>query len=188
MSDSYRNVPPLPRVHGRSLPNHDQPDHWDPYLAPHPRNSMAASSSSVRSELVDRERDINRSASPDGQVHLSGSGVERDSVPRKRHKGDDDDSEYRVADERRHQLFNSANRPQDMHPDTLPNQGSPARRLNEDVKPRPSKHMNEEDRLASSDLSDCEEVWIAELSDYILETQKRFKQVEQWFNESTRVS
>lgn len=75
-----------------------------------------------------------------------------------------------------------------MHPDTLPNQGSPARRLNEDVKPRPSKHMNEEDRLASSDLSDCEEVWIAELSDYILETQKRCKQVEQWFNESTRVS
>ncbi|KAK0478503.1 SNF2 family DNA-dependent ATPase [Armillaria novae-zelandiae] len=186
MSDSYRSVPPLPRVHGRPLPNHDQPDHWDPYLVPPPRNSMAATSSSVRSELVDRERDINRSASPDGQIHFSGSGAERDSVPRKRHKGDDDDNEYRVADERRHQLFNSANRSQDVLPDTLPNQGSPARRLNEDVKPRPSKHMNEEDRLASSDLSDCEEVWFAELSDYILETQKRFKQVQQWFNESTR--
>lgn len=187
MSDSYRNAPPLPRVHSHTLANHDPVDLWDPYLMPRPQNIMGTGSSSVRSELVDRERDIHRSASPDSQIHFSGSGVERDSVPRKRHKGNDDDSDYRVADERRHQLFNAANCPQDIHTDTLPHPGSPARpSLNEEVKPRPSKHPNEEDRLASSDLSDCEEVWIAELSDYILETQKRFKQVEQWFNESTR--
>ncbi|KAF7978857.1 hypothetical protein HWV62_44327 [Athelia sp. TMB] len=42
----------------------------------------------------------------------------------------------------------------------------------------------EERRLASSDLEDCEEVWIGELSDYVLETHKRRKQVELWFEAS----
>jgi DNA helicase INO80 len=35
----------------------------------------------------------------------------------------------------------------------------------------------EERRLASSDLDDCEEIWIGEISEYMLETQKRQKQV-----------
>ncbi|TDL28392.1 hypothetical protein BD410DRAFT_780893 [Rickenella mellea] len=47
--------------------------------------------------------------------------------------------------------------------------------------PKPSA---EELRLMSSDLSDCEEVWIAELGEYILETQKRQRQVEYYFEES----
>lgn len=47
--------------------------------------------------------------------------------------------------------------------------------------PRPTE---EERRLASSDLSDCEEVWIGELSDYIMETHKRQRQVESWFDAS----
>ncbi|KAH7909117.1 SNF2 family N-terminal domain-containing protein [Hygrophoropsis aurantiaca] len=42
----------------------------------------------------------------------------------------------------------------------------------------------EERRLTSSDLSDCEEVWIGELSDYIIETHKRQRQVESWFGAS----
>ncbi|EPQ60689.1 hypothetical protein GLOTRDRAFT_68543 [Gloeophyllum trabeum ATCC 11539] len=47
-------------------------------------------------------------------------------------------------------------------------------------------HQPTEDelRLASSDLEDCEEVWIAEYSDYILETQKRQRQVEVFFDAS----
>lgn len=36
-------------------------------------------------------------------------------------------------------------------------------------------------RLESSDLEDCREVWIDELDDYILETQKRQTQVAQYF-------
>ena len=36
-------------------------------------------------------------------------------------------------------------------------------------------------RLESSDLEDCREVWIDELDDYILETQKRHTQVAQYF-------
>jgi DNA helicase INO80 len=47
---------------------------------------------------------------------------------------------------------------------------------------------DEELRLASSDLEDCEEVWIGELSDYMLETQKRQNQVADWFEASIVVS
>jgi DNA helicase INO80 len=39
----------------------------------------------------------------------------------------------------------------------------------------------EDSRLESSDLEDCQEVWIDELDDYILETQKRQTQVAQYF-------
>jgi len=50
-------------------------------------------------------------------------------------------------------------------------------------------HQTEEERrLASSDLSDCEEVWIADLSDYIIETHLRQRKVESWFDASVLVS
>ena len=48
----------------------------------------------------------------------------------------------------------------------------------------PPEPTEEELRLASSDLSDCEEIWIQELSFYLLETQKRQRQVEMWFEDS----
>ena len=40
----------------------------------------------------------------------------------------------------------------------------------------------EEARLASSDLEDCEEIWKGELGNYIMETHKRQKQVDAWFS------
>ncbi|KAJ7446520.1 SNF2 family N-terminal domain-containing protein [Mycena galericulata] len=52
---------------------------------------------------------------------------------------------------------------------------------------RVSQHyrsLNDDSQLASSDLEDCEDVWIEELSDYILETQKRQNEVEKWFEAS----
>ena len=52
----------------------------------------------------------------------------------------------------------------------------------------PHQPSEEELRLASSDLEDCEEVWIGELSEYILETHKRQKQVQLWFDASVLVS
>ncbi|EIW86595.1 hypothetical protein CONPUDRAFT_45589 [Coniophora puteana RWD-64-598 SS2] len=44
------------------------------------------------------------------------------------------------------------------------------------------RQVQEERRLVSSDLSDCEELWINELSDYVIETHKRRRQVEEWFD------
>ncbi|KAJ6621237.1 SNF2 family N-terminal domain-containing protein [Mycena sp. CBHHK59/15] len=52
---------------------------------------------------------------------------------------------------------------------------------------RVSQHYRNHDddsHLTSSDLEDCEDVWIEELSDYILETQKRHNEVEKWFEAS----
>jgi hypothetical protein len=49
--------------------------------------------------------------------------------------------------------------------------------------------MTEEERqLTSSDLEDCEEVWVGDLGEYMLDTQKRLKQVERWFNFCVLVS
>ena len=54
--------------------------------------------------------------------------------------------------------------------------------------PPPAEPMHEpteeELRLMSSDLSDCEDLWIQELSNYVLDTQKRQKEVERWFTDS----
>lgn len=46
----------------------------------------------------------------------------------------------------------------------------------------------DEAHLGSSDLEDCEDVWAEELSDYILETQKRQNEVEKWFEANVLVS
>jgi DNA helicase INO80 len=62
----------------------------------------------------------------------------------------------------------------------------------EGTDPAPSaqeyRQTEEERRLESSDLSDCEEVWIADLSDYIIETHLRQRKVESWFDASVLVS
>ena len=39
----------------------------------------------------------------------------------------------------------------------------------------------EERRLASSDLDDSPEVWQGELGNYIMETHKRQRQIDNWF-------
>lgn len=39
----------------------------------------------------------------------------------------------------------------------------------------------EEMRLTSSDLDDCPEIWMSEISDYILETRKRHREVEAFY-------
>mgnify|MGYP007051653808 CR=1 FL=1 len=48
--------------------------------------------------------------------------------------------------------------------------------------------MDEDARLASSDLEDCKEVWLEELRDYMVETKKRQNQVAQYFWASILVS
>lgn len=62
---------------------------------------------------------------------------------------------------------------------------SPGSELLEQDAPDARRGMTDEElRLASSDLEDCEEVWIGELGDYMLETQKRQNQVADWFEAS----
>lgn len=48
----------------------------------------------------------------------------------------------------------------------------------------PRAPTREELRLASSDLDDCREVWLQDMSEYVLETQKRQTQVRNWFEQS----
>lgn len=45
----------------------------------------------------------------------------------------------------------------------------------------------EELRLASSDLEDSEEIWRQEIDDFALESHKRHRYVEIWFNENSLV-
>lgn len=60
---------------------------------------------------------------------------------------------------------------------------SPESEVNEPQRPP----TGEELRLVSSDLEDCEEIWIGELSEYMLQTQKRQNQVAEWFEANTVV-
>ena len=41
--------------------------------------------------------------------------------------------------------------------------------------------------MENSDLEECEEIWMEDLNEYILDSQKRLKRVEQWWNESLKV-
>ncbi|KAH7931126.1 hypothetical protein BV22DRAFT_1137807 [Leucogyrophana mollusca] len=73
--------------------------------------------------------------------------------------------------------------------EALPRKRRKAAEEDSDYHPPGTKRLDyhpteEERRLASSDLSDCEDVWIGELSDYIIETHKRQRQVESWFEAS----
>ncbi|OBZ78807.1 hypothetical protein A0H81_00625 [Grifola frondosa] len=46
----------------------------------------------------------------------------------------------------------------------------------------PPEPSDEDMRLASSDLEDCEELWYQDLGTYVIETHKRQKQVDAWFS------
>jgi chromatin-remodeling ATPase INO80 len=49
--------------------------------------------------------------------------------------------------------------------------------------------MTDDERLPNSpDLDDCADIWFADLNEYKLDTQRRQKQVEIWFNASVLVS
>ena len=53
-----------------------------------------------------------------------------------------------------------------------------------EIEQPPEEHheITEEDRrLVSSDLEDCPELWQGELGNYIMETHKRQRQIDNWF-------
>lgn len=55
-----------------------------------------------------------------------------------------------------------------------------------DTEPRSRRYATDDQRLASSDLEDCEEIWVPGLNEYITDSQRRLRQVEQWFNASMK--
>ncbi|KAG5648097.1 hypothetical protein DXG03_007132 [Asterophora parasitica] len=97
---------------------------------------------------------------------------EDDAVPRKRRKGGHSESEHQASMTRRSTLRKQPSK------NKIPYPPSPLADTPESFANSPLQRFatEEERRLASSDLEDCEEVWIGELSEYILETQKRQNQ------------
>lgn len=61
-------------------------------------------------------------------------------------------------------------------------------RIEAPVPQRPLTPTEEDRRLVSSDLSDCEEIYMGELGLYMLETQKRKRTVEHYFEQTMLVS
>lgn len=94
---------------------------------------------------------------------------------KKRRKGHEDDFDYKPPGQRRAPSRKAAQRIKPLAV-PLPSNSS-------DRPPLPPM-TEEEQRLVSSDLDDCEELWVTELRDYMLETQKRRKHVEKWFDAS----
>ncbi|KAF8559204.1 hypothetical protein OG21DRAFT_707459 [Imleria badia] len=104
---------------------------------------------------------------------------ESDHGSKKRRKAAADDPDYHPPATRRPGLRRNPPRSKAARQEHSPSD-------NIDVFPLVVEHhqTDQDRRLVSSDLSDCEEVWIGELSDYILETHKRQRQVESWFEAS----
>ena len=113
---------------------------------------------------------------------------------RKRKAIDDDDADYNPRSARRvcysfilplisayMQLRLSQNGLRRNPPRGSRSQHRSASVIDDDSLPE-DNHMTEEDlRLQSSDLEDCKEIWMAELGDYILETRKRYREVEAFY-------
>ncbi|KAF5375092.1 hypothetical protein D9758_000154 [Tetrapyrgos nigripes] len=127
---------------------------------------------STRSSLSGREQPPYRSISPDGSVpppesSVNGQDVE-EPTPKKRKKASKNDSDYRPPAQRKSTRKRASKGKADAQP----------------IEDETSKQPPSEEY--SSDLEDCREIWLADLSDYVLETQKRFRQVEQWFYASAK--
>lgn len=59
--------------------------------------------------------------------------------------------------------------------------------IDDDSLPEDSQLTEEDLRLQSSDLDDCREIWMAELGDYILETRKRYREVDTFYTLTLQV-
>ncbi|KAJ7597201.1 SNF2 family DNA-dependent ATPase [Mycena floridula] len=156
-SESYGNIPPLPPLPRHLGYSEHGPSNWDSYRS--------------RDEVANR---VTRSRSPPAHHEQPD---DQDRFRKRR------DQEYQHSAQKR-----SAHKTPAMHPEIIAQRDEHLRQFIPDrgSDARPSRHADEAQRLASSDLEDCEEVWIGELSEYIMDSQKRLKQVEQWFNESMK--
>ncbi|OCH96546.1 hypothetical protein OBBRIDRAFT_815823 [Obba rivulosa] len=105
-----------------------------------------------------------------------------DGNGRKKRKTMDDDEDYQPPGQKRVSIHTQPNR---RYPTRNRQQRTltPAESVDSEPPAEEFHEVTEEDRrLVSSDLEDCEEVWMGELGNYVIETHKRQKQVDAWFS------
>ncbi|KAG7099337.1 hypothetical protein E1B28_001194 [Marasmius oreades] len=160
---------------------------------PSPRSNPRLAEEFIETSVsgyIGRERELDQSeritdqwnaaSTPDEPGHDEARHEEEPTPSRKRRRNVKDDSDYRPPGQRRSSRKSSQRAAKqlnniDHHDYTPPDEEGtfPRRRV-------------DDNRLVSSDLEDCEEIWIGELGEYILQTQRRFNQVEQFFYNSTK--
>ncbi|KAF8640916.1 hypothetical protein AX17_000564 [Amanita inopinata Kibby_2008] len=178
LSRILNNDPPPPSFLQPSRPSHNDalllPDHPPElqHLSPTPKHSLPSYQGPAPRSYIS-EADNHTPASAE-QPHEHREGEEQHGS-KKRRKGHDDDFDYKPPGQRRAPTRKAAQRGKNVR---APSPNGACDRTNLPLK------TEEEHRPVSSDLEDCKEVWIAELSDYILDTQKRQNQVEKWFEAS----
>ncbi|KAL0579121.1 putative DNA helicase ino80 [Marasmius crinis-equi] len=169
-------------------------------------NANASSSSrSTRGHRSDRERGTNRAHSPDEPPYQEDPRHEEEEqpTPRKRRKNAKDDTDYRPPGQRRVSGMLLSNLQQanialqssrkssqraakQLNAEGTAHRDSPLRHHTHPEDEVASSSRVDDKHLLSSDLEDCEEIWIGDLSEYILQTQRRFNQVEQFFYNTTK--
>lgn len=132
---------------------------------------------------------------PHGNDDDSDGTPEVNGRSRKRKAVDDDDADYNPRSARRvchnlvlppifaysqlHVLQNGLRR---NPPRGSRTQHRSASVIDDESLPEDNQLTEEDLRLQSSDLEDCKEIWMAEIGDYILETRKRYREVEAFYD------
>lgn len=189
----HREPSPTVRGYNQSV----GPGGWNRYLGDRPQDDIYPHGPGGNQSYS--ERDAQRYMSPDDSQEASHQDGE-DGLSRKRRRGGDDDPDYQPPGQRRVSLpqyfphtpdhtnmYQHSHRKHSSRSKQIRTQSPGSENLESERVDARQRSSEEDLRLASSDLEDCEEVWIGELSEYMLETQKRQNQVESWFEKSIRV-
>ncbi|PCH33516.1 hypothetical protein WOLCODRAFT_135169 [Wolfiporia cocos MD-104 SS10] len=124
---------------------------------------------------------LSPSSSSGGQViHRFKEGYV-DGHGKKKRKVADDDEDYQPPGQKRPSRRTS-NRLRQQRNHTPAAENADSEQLGDEYPEQNQAQTEEEARLTSTDLEDCEEVWLPEIGHYALETHKRFKQVDAWFS------
>ncbi|KAF9229431.1 hypothetical protein BS17DRAFT_723199 [Gyrodon lividus] len=173
--------PPPPRGYTYQPVSYQGAGGWDPYSGNYVQGDIFPLGPGGN-YYSQRERDVIPSG-PLEPLESSSSAYykegENEHTAKKRRKTVNDDPDYQPPSTKRPGLRRNPPRSKAVRQETSPADGP-------DVFLAVAEfHQTEEERrLLSSDLSDCEDVWIGELGDYMIETHKRQRQVESWFEAS----
>lgn len=119
--------------------------------------------------------DVQREGSPNSVQDSKNE--EPNSANKKRKRGANDDGDYRPPSSRRHGSRRQPPRGRQNRAQSPPLDSSEP----ETAAPALHEPTEEELHLASSDLSDCEDIWYTEIGYYMLETRRRRRMVEEFF-------
>ncbi|KIK96361.1 hypothetical protein PAXRUDRAFT_312720 [Paxillus rubicundulus Ve08.2h10] len=172
--------PPPPRGYTYQAVSYQGAGGWDPYSGNYVQGDIFPLGPGGN-YYPQRQLDSIPSGPPEPPESISSAYYkegENEHASKKRRKAVDDDPDYQPPITKRPGLRRNPPRTKALRQETSAD--------GPDVSPAVAEyHQTEEERrLVSSDLSDCEDVWIGELSDYIIETHKRQRQVESWFEAS----